>query len=369
MKKIYRFTVSLLIFILTFHSAKTQITIHSSDLPTTGSIYRVSIGQAFTGMDETLANANYIWNYSQLISTSQTLDTFVAVFTTGFIYSSAFILNSTYAEKSNTPQVTIPGFLTVDYEYDFYKRSTSAYVHTGFGARMNSIPLPVLYSPTDTIYRFPLQYGNTDSSASAFSVTIPGLGYYGGNKTRTDTVDGWGTLITPYGTFNSIRVKSVINEKDSMHIDMPFPFGFSIQRAVVTEYKWLATGQGIPLLQINTSGNTVTQIIYRDSLRVTPLSVNNDSRNILDGNDLTIFPNPSSGKMLVYFNHSKAENIFVDITDLAGKKIFSQDFGKRFPGDNMIAIDLADYNFSSGMYFLNLNIGNRNVVKKITLVK
>ena len=195
------------------------------------------------------------------------------------------------------------------------------------------------------------------------------MGYYGGNKTRTDTVDGWGTLITPYGTFNSIRVKSVINEKDSMHIDMPFPFGFSIQRAVVTEYKWLATGQGIPLLQINTSGNTVTQIIYRDSLRVTPLSVNNDSRNILDGNDLTIFPNPSSGKMLVYFNHSKAENIFVDITDLKGEKIFSQDCGKRFPGDNMIAIDLADYNFSSGMYFLNLNIGNRNVVKKITLVK
>lgn len=362
MKKIYWIIAILFLF---FNSANSQITIHSTDLPVTGSIYRVSLAQPFTGMNAALTDTNFTWDYSQLISTSQTLDTFVSVLSTGFIYSAVFIFNSTYAQKSNSAPLAIP-VLTIDYEYDFYKKSTTSYVQTGFGARMNSFPVPTPYSPKDTVYRFPLQIGNVGVSQSAFSITVPSLGFYGGNKTRTDTVDGWGTLITPYGSFDALRIKSVITERDSIHIDTILHYGFSVPRNPVTEYKWLGIGQGIPLLQINTSGAIVTQIIYRDSLRTAPLSVNND---LTDEYELTVFPNPASGKVLLLFNLQKTEKVNVIVTDISGNKIFSEDFGIKSGGRNFALINLEEKKFSSGMYILNLETGNKVITRKIQLVK
>ncbi len=270
MKRTTTPSVFVLMMLFFISSSKAQITIVSTDMPSsvTPATYRSSIGQAFPGMDETLAGSNYTWDYSQLTPTSQNVDTFVAV---PFLYFS-FLANSTYGLKSNTPTVNL-GLVTIDYQYDFYKKATSSYVQTGSGINMSGFPLPVQYSPKDTIYRFPLHYGNIGSSTSTFAVSIPTLGFYGGTKTRIDTVDGWGTLITPYGTFNALRVKSVIYESDTIHVDTLFHFGLRLPTTIVTQYKWLGTGQGIPLLQINTSGGNVTQIIYRDSLRnLTPVA-------------------------------------------------------------------------------------------------
>lgn len=356
MKNKYLLVGMTMMMFFSFHSSHAQITITSADMPSSNDKIRVSIGRAFTGMNARLTGANHTWDYSMLTSTSQTVDTFVSITSTGLLYWFQFAANSSFALKSNSPTVNL-GVLNIDYEFDFFKKSTASYLQTGFGAAMNTFPLPVPYTPKDTIYRFPLHYNDTGLSPSAFSVSIPSLGYYGGNKTRTDTVDGWGTLTTPYGTFSVLRVKSVIRETDSIHVDTLGGFGFTIPRPVVVEYKWLGNGQHIPLLQINTTGGLVTQIIYRDSLRINPLSVAPVEQPDVNFN---VYPNPFVSNVFIEYVLSKESEIALDVFNLAGENVFSENVGKKYPGNQFLILNLEDKNISSGTYFIRMNVDGRS---------
>ncbi len=95
---------------------------------------------------------------------------------------------------------------------------------------------------------FPLTIGVSDSSESSRSQIIPEFGYYEIHRKRVNIVDGWGTLTTPNGTFQTIRIKSTVYSHDSIYIDSNNE-GYSIDR-VETEYKWLGNGFGTPLLRI-----------------------------------------------------------------------------------------------------------------------
>ena len=362
MKKIYKFLVISNLLALSAFISQAQITITSSDMPSSSSMYNVSMGQAFTGMDETQTGLNYSWDYSQLTYTSQTVDTFVTVLSTG-LYALSFS-NASYALKSNTPPVTLSG-ITIDYQYDFFKKVTSSYVLMGFGASFSGIPLGVPNNPKDTLYRFPLHSGDVGSCASAFSASIPTIAFYGGNKLRTDTVDGWGTLTTPYGSFSALRVKSVIDETDSIYLDAA-SFGFSFPRPQSIEYKWLGTGQGIPLLQINTTAGIVTQIIYKDSIRTTPLSVSSLQK---EKTDFIIYPNPSTDKAFIELNIEKPADVSVDVFNLTGEKVFSKSFGKRNSGNQVLVLDLSGAKIPAGNYFVEMNLNGERIKKMLTLTK
>ena len=71
----------------------------------------------------------------------------------------------------------------------------------------------------EIIFNFPIDYNDVDSCSSDGSLAIPSLGYFGLVRSRVNTVDGWGSITTPFGTFNALRVRSVVNEMDSIYVD------------------------------------------------------------------------------------------------------------------------------------------------------
>src|SRR6185369_9997600 len=107
---------------------------------------------------------------------------------------------------------------------------------------------------------------------------IPNFGYYRKQQTRTNEVDGWGTLITPFGTFNTLRVKSTLNITDSIYLDT-LGFGLTIPRQTIVEYKWLAPGKKIPVLEVDITlaifGGTFTvdRVNWQDNY-LAPLGIN-----------------------------------------------------------------------------------------------
>jgi len=316
-------------------------------------------------MDPALTDSNYTWDYSLLTSTSQTIDTFVSVSFANIGLYWLYFGSSSFALKSNSQPVSLGGVLSIDYEFDFFKKTSTSYVQTGFGAKMNGFPVPVPFTPKDTVYRLPLNYQDVGSSPSAFAVTVPSLGYYGGNKIRTDTADGWGTLITPYGTFSALRVKSVIDEIDSIHIDTIFHIGFNLPRPQVIEYKWLGVGMGMPLLQINTSGGIVTQILYQDSLRGNgPTFINSTNE---EEAQCSIFPNPSSGKIVVELNLLKPGLVSFELLNLQGQRIDSGSFGSKPAGKNFAWIELADKSISAGTYLVKINVDGKFFQKQLVI--
>lgn len=246
-----------------------QIVIQSSDMPHIGDTLRVSMtsivptGYNQTGMDT-------IWDFSALQPQSQRVDSFVNVNTTPTAYYIYFgLLNGA---NLASPISAIPGLPLTD-GFEFYKNETSSYGDMGLAYRTDEIPIiPAKYDNPDIFYHFPLEPGVTWSSTASFSVSLPGIGFISRQKIRNSEVDGWGTLITPYGEFSVLRIKSMVNEHDSLYIDS-LGMGFPLNRNI-TEYKWMGNGKGLPLLQITEEGLFATAT-YRDIYRMPtqPLSV------------------------------------------------------------------------------------------------
>lgn len=248
-----------------------QVIVNQSDMPVAGDTLRVSItnvvpaGYASTAMDTA-------WNYSILEALSQRVDTFVNVTATPVLYQFFFVLQGGANLASPRNSSPVPG-LPVSQGFTFFKNSSSSYGDLGSAYTAQGIPLPAKYDNPDKLYQFPMSPGLTWSSVSAFAITVPNIAYYSTQRTRSNIVDGWGSLLTPFGTFQTLRVKSTLAIHDSVYIDS-LGAGFPINRSII-EYKWIAKGKGIPVLQVTEEGSLVTAT-YRDIYRMSaqPLTVN-----------------------------------------------------------------------------------------------
>ncbi len=280
MKKqyLYRSLVTMLILIST--SSFAQIVITSDNMPSQGDTARVSTSAYMETqlVDPALTGFDYLWDYSELQPTAQSVLGFVNPIQTNFLYYLTF--GPTVANLA----LPIEGLDFVDLQvtdaYEFYRNTTGEYVRAGYAATIMGLPLPLKYNVPERLYKFPLSVNSTsDSSISTFEIEYPPVAYFYQYKKRVNSVDGSGTLVTPYGSFNTLRVKSVIYERDSLYLDS-LQTGLPIIRNI-TEYRWLNPDFPVPLLTITQEGLSYS-VQYIDSVRnIIPLIVSL-------GNDLTI---------------------------------------------------------------------------------
>lgn len=362
MKKIITF-LSLLCAPCLFVNA--QVTIASADLPHANEIYRISIGQDTVGVDLSVTGPMSVWDYSHLLPNSQRVDSFIDEAATNSIFSIVFIDFALNPNRSN--QATQSGnfnlgtLISLSDVYNFYYNSGSSYKQVGFGANVNGIPLPITYSPHDIIYNLPLQYLATDSSVSGYAVDLTStLGiYYKANRSRKNEVDGWGNLVTPFGSFSTLRVHSTIIQEDSLYLDT-LGFGIQFPQIISHEYKWLGIGQGVPLLQINTTANgIVTQIVYKDSLRSL---VGIDKLSILE-KSIKLFPNPATTEINLSYTLEKNSLIDLEIYSVDAKRYQILDSQFLQKGEQELTINLSDKNIAEGNYFLRMTINGIPYIK------
>ncbi len=298
---------------------RAQITIGPGDMPSANETYRYSIAGT-TSVDPAVTGPGHTWDLSGLNFLRQRVDPFQTVGSTPPAYQFYFNNSSQYPEHKadHAMPVDIPstGPAMVNFEdmYDYYRNTGSQYQQVGFGARLSGFPLSVRYGPIDTIYQFPLDHGDTDSSYSEYELSVPGYGVYKQEKVRMDTVDGYGTLKTPFGTFQILRVKSTLYLTDSLALDSS-GVDTSFQRPVQVQYKWLAEGMGPPLLKITTQAGLITRIEYQDSLRfVTSTGERAEASASLEW---TAEPVPASKRLTVTFNRPREGMVL--LRNMAGR--------------------------------------------------
>jgi hypothetical protein len=240
-----------------------QITLTKDDMPQAGDTLRVSMTNVVPG-DFTKTAYDTTWDFSLLTPVTQRVESFVAVSTVPPEYWFVFIpsIVSNLAAPGNT-NLPVPGFPVTD-SYTFYNNITSGYSDVGNASKVNGIPLELKYDVPDLIYPFPLSPGMTWSSSSFAGISIPSMAYVSNARVRSSIVDGWGTLVTPFGSFNTLRVKCDLIQDDSVSLDT-FGVNLPFTRSI-TQYKWLAAGEGIPVLQVNVELNMVSAM-YRDIVR------------------------------------------------------------------------------------------------------
>ena len=355
------YAVVLAIFVCLGASA--QITIGTADLPSAGDTFRLSVAAPLTGADYTLTGPNHVWDFSQLTATSQRVDTFLSVNSTSAVFSVVFInlaFNPNRANVATAGNNFNLGTTAVSDVYNFFYNSSTSYNQVGFGATISGVPAPFTYNPKDVVYKFPLQFGDVDTSLSSYNVDLSStLGlYFRVNRTRINEVDGWGSLITPYGTHNVIRVKTRITERDSVHIDS-LNFGLNLPAVTNIEYKWMATGEGVPLLQANANAQgNVNQVLYRDN---TILNSGITSPEL--SNSWSVYPNPAHDVISLKGNYNGTATI--TLVDLSGKSLSRQDF--EMSSGKAVQWDVSGLGLAAGNYLLQIRTADGMAVSPLVI--
>jgi hypothetical protein len=328
MKKILSISIVILLFVFIEQQAVSQITITQQDMPSAGVDLQLYTQSPLSTMFQGYATGgeNLTWDFS-LIS-SQVVDTakYISSSSLSIQYVCIAVYNNPLDPDHNATvarlgeDISDPmGNIEVTNVFEFFKNNSQAYTMVGRSANVNGLPTCIRNNPVDTVYKFPLNYGNTYSSFSQFEIEIPSVGYYGQSLQRSSTVDAWGEITTPLGSFDALRVKSTLLFIDTIYYESS-NFGIKIPHTE-THYTWLTNDFQIPVFVIEEKGATFggTIAYWVDTTQSTQISL------IEHVNDFDVFPNPSfNGHFFVKTPHNHTlinGNIF--ITDMTGKRVKS----------------------------------------------
>ena len=269
-----RTTTLLLPLFLLATALNAQVTITDNEMPHTGD--DLTRTRAYTNpfINYAATGAAHTWNFSNLQANTQATAEYQTVASTNFVYALVYadiFFNPNRANHAiSGVDIAFNELLPIDNPFTFFYRSASVYKKVGYGAELAGIPVPIIFSEHDVIYELPLDYGDMSNSSSSWEISVPTLAHYGYMQDRDNEVDGWGAITTPAGSFDVLRVKTTLAGRDTIALDS-LGIGFTIDRPLVREYKWLAEDLRVPVLQVNTIDlfglEVVTDIWFYDEPR------------------------------------------------------------------------------------------------------
>jgi hypothetical protein len=292
----------LLSVILTLHIISySQPTIDSGDFMNADDTARVSIAND-PNIDFSTTGANSVWDFSYLQANNQRLEKAYSLSGVGFLVNIQFGSNapseyqsSYYQPFDGLPFDQLGQFLPVNIENisRVSKIDNDSLTFTGYIITVDGNEVAFRSDTIETGYKFPINYQDSCSSRGYSNIDFNPFfnGIFIQYRQRESVVDGHGTLDTPFGTFDALRIHHTIEEQDSLYVDIS---GFSqwipINRTTHS-YEWWTQNELRPVMRIQTeavNGNeTVTEISYRDEYL--GLDAGLDNENVT----LSMYPNPA----------------------------------------------------------------------------
>ena len=349
-------------------SINAQIQLTQADFATAADTVRMSQASD-NGYDYISTGPASVWDFSALTPNSQIIKDFKATSSAPFFVQ--FLLgsfaptsyNSTYyLESTAIPVAQITSFLPVTIEniYQFTRSTADSLTTVGLSMNISGTEIPFQSDTIETHYDLPLDFGNSHYSRGYTLIDFnPVLdAKWNQHRERTTTVDGFGTIITPYGTFDVLRVKHDIVEVDSIYYTFPFVGALWIPLPIPTthEYEWWTNGEKEPILRITSNeilGNeAVTAIEYRDIDRYLDAGISDLT------SEFKVYPNPATTEVNI-----SAKQGFSGFKVFDSKGILIE--SKVLDMQMETQIDVANY--AVGVYQIQLISGTNSSVK--TFVK
>jgi hypothetical protein len=327
--------------------AQTPIVLSNANMPSANDTLRYTSVSLNSVSNYTATGVNYTWNFSSVNSGTSGVRSFKSAIQTP--YAVFFLSFSGFAEKM--PDVSLGGTFSFTDYYNFYKKQTNppAYIADGVGLTISGIPLPSYYTDKDELYLFPMSYPKYDSTTFRFSTpsvsVIPII--YIKSGYRVTKCDGWGTITTPYGTENCLRIVTTQYAKDTIKTQF-LPLGFP---NTVRSYQWMTLNSKIPYFEV--TGNVVGSNFVPTSARyrgypvkvVEPPNTTGIAEPTEENLPVMVYPNPVAD---VLHLGAVKEDITFSLTDAQGKFLRTVVLKGGTQGQ---AIDVND--LSPGIYSLN----------------
>lgn len=357
------FRLFLLLILSTTLNAQIEIT--SDDMMQLGDTVRMSFAMD-EAIDYQTTGANSTWDFSYLNPETQDLIDPLDPSQGGLLIGLAFGPGAgdhaaEYYRSLDLPLDQVGGFLPVNIEdaFRFSAIDDDSLTFVGISLKVDGNEVGFQSDTIEKVYEFPMQFEDTINSVGFTEADFnPFLNaIFHQHRVRSSIVDGYGEVITPYGTFDALRVHSEIIETDSIYLDMIGGW-FQLPIPVSHEYEWWAKDELLPVMKITVqdlpTGETVSEITYRDFYRGLDASTQNFT--LLEA---SIFPNPAESSIEI---QAKDPIDKVNIYSSSGVFIESNSFSHI----NNAEIDISD--LSSGVYIVEI-VGKGNKIIRQQIIK
>jgi hypothetical protein len=322
MKKLYS---GLLLFLPLLSVA--QPTINQADLPTIGTTFIFGTDVNYSALAPVTGPAQ-TWDFSSLLYPEIDSTVFDDPFSTPY---------QTDFQNSNLASHDVASDAYAYYTSDvngFYLNG----VESAFG-KLEFFP-PSLFVPV------PFTFGNNKTSESRSQIDIPDIST--GSTVRSVSyvhsvfkANGYGTLITPNGTYNDVLQISIADSSfDSTYIDMGLGFQFvpgSDSLELSYSQKFFTSGNAVNYIMgidLDSSGtNAVRSEFLADHILGVP--------SVADKKNTVAYPNPASTN--ISFNNIN-ENTKIVIYDNTGKEVYRSK-GSAFKNINVQKLNNGVYHY------------------------
>lgn len=334
---IKRSIIWLLALPLVFHTSIAQITLLESDMSSVGDVvvrYNDTIpvyGPGGSGPGQT-------WDFTQAIA-DDTANTFI-------LAPSSTPFSSTFSSSNLAMQGATESYL-------YFTQTMNQLITDGAAGDLletgEMIESP--FSDPLVLHNFPRTYGDFSDDTYAFQTEASGAGFpipvYRVRLTHNghafDTTDAYGTLITPTGSYDALRVKTTDYTTDVLEYKL-FQFSsWALYQTIidtVVSYSWHGKLEKLALAEFayDSLGNP-----KRFTYSAVPPAVNVNVHNSYDQPKTTIYPMPANDKVCI--DESSGNILRYEVLDTRGIIVRKGSF-------NAQCIPVNDLN--SGLFFIRI---------------
>ncbi|MFN2430514.1 MAG: T9SS type A sorting domain-containing protein [Cryomorphaceae bacterium] len=344
-KKIYLITISA----LTAAMLSAQPTIEFNDFGLENGT-QVSLRGASTIIPIGEGGENQTWDYSDLNPSGNiTLDVHTAVSPDGQPAADSYPTATHVFEPFNVNNT--------DAEYKRFSDDKLEMLGIHYNPNQTSTPKLIDYTDPRTELEFPLTYGATFSDTYA-NEQGNSIEDYHETAEFTATVDAWGTMILPSGTFEDVlRVRyDVVGDFTT--------FGSSseeIDPFTETIYAYYTAGIPSPLIRIAIRDYETYSTFSRKYYDGNVLSTDNAE----DVKSTLLYPSPVSDILRVELGLHQSTDVHLDVFDITGKRVLSQNKGILPAGKNSFTIPVST--LADGVYLTVIQTASGNVTQKFVV--
>ena len=341
-----------------------QIILTENDFATPSDTVRVSQTNQ-TSVDYSATGLAYNWNFQSLTANSQFVREYTAIGFSPVQLTFGILAPQEYQASYFIPETALPldqlnGFLpvTLSDARSYQKSTTDSITKIGYSIKVSGFDVAFKSDTIETKYKFPMDYQQSFTTKGFTFIDLNPASDFKVKQYRnvTSTVDGYGQLILPFGTFDVLRLKREINEIDSIYQSFfGAPSWFGAPPIQTTEYEWIGQNKKDVLLKIivnNANGvDQIQSIEYQDIYL--GLEVGWEEKKF----QASVFPIPTSNAVQIQSNSYLKS---IDLVDSKGTILERQ-------------IDLNSLNstfdlghLSSGMYFLKIQNSSGSKTIRVT---
>jgi hypothetical protein len=338
--------------LLLFNFSFAQITLTENDFASPDDTVRFSQTNQ-TSTDYSIAGAANIWDFSSLTANSQILREYTSIgfspvqLTFGLFapqdYQASYFIPETALDFSQ-----LSGFLpvTLSDARSYQKSTNDSITKVGYSIKVSGVDVAFKSDTIETKYKFPMDFQQVFSTKGYTFIDLSPATDLKVKQHRnvTSTIDGYGQVILPIGTYEVLRLKREINEIDSVYQSFfGAPSWFGAPPIQTTEYEWIGQNKKDVLLKIVVnSANGVDQI---QTIEYQDIYLGLDASLIDKNLEASVFPNPTMNSFQIHSN-SVLKNIH--LFDATGTILETT----SNLNSQQSSFDLEPY--SPGIYFVKL---------------